>query len=478
MTSTSDKPVWFLLTRHWVSVLGCALIATALLSLLFALPLRVRGDVDNPYIGLVVFLALPLILFVGLVLVPIGIFISKRRIREGIDTGPLDRKAVLRRIVWFFAITGMVNVLIGTQVTYRAVKHMETPNFCGGTCHSMNPELAAYQSSPHSRVECVECHVAPGATGWISSKTNGLRQLVETVLKTAPKPIPSALASNRLVPSTQTCENCHWPQKFAGVRFRVFSKYADDESNTRSDTVLLLFVGGNRIAGIHGAHTGPDIHIRYAAADPARETIPWIEYSNDKTKLRRTFITASGPLESADKLPKFEMECVDCHNRPTHSFDLPERAVDKALASGDISVSLPFVRKVSVELLKEKYASREEAASKLPAALVQYYQQNYPDTYAQRSDDIRHASQSVLSIYNRNVFPDLNVGWGTYPNNLGHADFPGCFRCHDGSHIASDGKAIDQNCESCHQILATDEVSPVILKTLGVDERISSAQKR
>ena len=478
MSTPNDRPVWFLLTRHWLSVVGCALIATALLSLLFALPLRIRGDVDNPYIGIVVFFVLPLILFVGLAVVPVGIFIGKRRIREGLDKGPLDRKSALRRIAWFFAITGAVNVLIGTQVTYRAVKHMDTPNFCGVSCHSMNPQFAAYQNSPHSRVECVECHVAPGAAGWISSKTNGLRQLVETVLKTAPKPIPSALASNRLVPARETCENCHWPQMFGGVRLRVFSRYADDESNTRSDTVLLLFVGGNKISGIHGAHTSPDIHIRYAAADPARQTIPWVEYRNDRTKTERTFVTADGPPRSADDLPKFEMGCVDCHNRPTHSFDLPDRAVDKALASGDISISLPFIRKVSVELLKAAYSTRDEATSKLPAALAEYYRQNHPDVYAQRSDDIRHAAQAVLAIYERNVFPDLKVGWGTYPNNLGHVDFPGCFRCHDGSHTAGDGKTIDQQCDTCHQVLASDEASPEILKTLGIAERISNIQKK
>jgi nitrate/TMAO reductase-like tetraheme cytochrome c subunit len=140
-----------------------------------------------------------------------------------------DRKLALQRVAWFFGATTLLNILIGTQVTYRAVEHMETPQFCGGTCHTMNPELAAYQNSPHSRVECVECHVAPGAAGWISSKTNGIRQLVETVLNTYPRPIPSALESNRLVPATETCENCHWQQKFGGVRLRVFSKYADDD---------------------------------------------------------------------------------------------------------------------------------------------------------------------------------------------------------------------------------------------------------
>ena len=201
MNGTSKRPVWFLLTQHWLSLLGVALVATALISWLFVLPQQIRGHVDNPYVGIVVFLVLPAIFFTGLGLIPIGFYLSKRQIRRGLSEETFDRKTALQRMAWFFGATTLLNILIGTQVTYRAVKHMETPQFCGATCHTMNPELAAYRNSPHSRVECVECHVAPGAAGWIGSKTNGIRQLVETVLKTSPRPIPSALESNRLVPS-------------------------------------------------------------------------------------------------------------------------------------------------------------------------------------------------------------------------------------------------------------------------------------
>jgi hypothetical protein len=208
VNASSERPTWFLLTQHWLSLLGVALVATALISLLFVLPQQVRGHVDNPYIGIVVFLVLPAIFFTGLALIPIGIYLGKRKIREGLAEKTFDRKTALRRIAWFFGTTTLLNILIGTQVTYRAVKHMETPQFCGATCHTMNPELAAYQNSPHSNVECIECHVAPGAAGWISSKTNGIRQLIETVLDTNPRPIPSALESNRLVPAKETCETC------------------------------------------------------------------------------------------------------------------------------------------------------------------------------------------------------------------------------------------------------------------------------
>jgi nitrate/TMAO reductase-like tetraheme cytochrome c subunit len=477
MEGAGNRPTWFLLTQHWLSWLGLALLTTAVISWCFVLPQHIRGHVDNPYVGIIVFLVLPLIFFAGLALIPIGIYLAKAKIREGLNEPTFDRKKALKRVVWFLGITGVLNILIGTQLTYRAVKHMETPQFCGGSCHTMAPELAAYQNSPHSRVECVECHVAPGAAGWISSKTSGVRQLVETVFNTSPKPIPSAIESNRLVPARETCENCHWPQKFAGARLRVFTKYAEDEKNTRTETVLLMLVGGNRISGIHGAHVGPGIRIKFAAADPARQTISRIEYQNRATGELRTFLSSDRP-DATTAAANVDMDCVDCHNRPTHTFDLPERALDKALALGEISVSLPYIKKKGVELLKSSYSTSREAAEKIPASLVRFYQQSYPDVFATRSVDIDQAGQAVLGIYNRNVFPELKVSWGTYPNNLGHTDFPGCFRCHDGSHTTADGQAISQDCSSCHEPLAVEEASPEILKTLGIAERIAKVQKQ
>ena len=478
MKTANARPVWFMLTQHWLSLFGVALVTTAGISWLFVLPHQLRGHADNPYIGIVTFLVLPFLFFAGLALIPLGVYKSKRQLREEFGAPTFDRRAALRRIAWFLLVTTFVNILIGTQLTYRAVKHMETPQFCGASCHVMNPELAAYRNSPHSRVECVECHVAPGAAGWFSSKTNGIRQLVETILKTNPKPIPSALESNRLVPARETCENCHWPQNFAGARLRVFSKYAEDQTNTRTQTVLLMLVGGNRITGIHGAHFGPGIHIRFAAADPARQTIPWVEYRNTNTGAVRTFSASDPPSHSGKEFPKVEMQCVDCHNRPTHTFESPEHATDQALAFGQILITLPFIKKKSVELLKANYANSKDAAEKLPTELVRFYEQNFPDLYAKRRDDIQQAGRVVLGIYQRNVFPELKVSWGTYPNNLGHMDFPGCFRCHDSAHVSADGSAITQDCSSCHEALATDEASPEILKTLGIGERITAFEKQ
>src|SRR5206468_10082606 len=107
--------------------------------------------------------------------------------------------------------------------------------------------------------------------------------------------------SNRLIPATETCENCHWPQKFSGARLRLFSKYADDEANTRSETVLLMLVGGNQFSGIHGAHFGPGVRIRFAAADPVRQTIPWVEYRNTSTGDIQIFVSSEKQADSAER---------------------------------------------------------------------------------------------------------------------------------------------------------------------------------
>jgi hypothetical protein len=477
MTADTRRPVWQLLTVHWLGLVGTGLVTTAGLSWLFVLPLQLRGHASNPYLGIVVFLVLPVVFFAGLALIPLGIYFGKRSRPASVE-GAFDRKAALRRLAWFLAVTTVLNVIIGTQLTYRAIHHMETPQFCGQSCHVMTPEFVAHQNSPHSNLECVECHVAPGAAGWLASKTSGIRQLFEVMGNSYARPIPSAMETNRLVPAAETCENCHWVQQFGSLRLRVISNYAEDEKNTRTQTVLMMMVGGSKFAGIHGAHFGPGIKIRYAAADAKRQTIPWVEYINTSSGAHEVFLSEGTAADAVEKLAKREMQCVDCHNRPTHTFESPERGMNNALALGKISVSLPFVKKKGMELLRAAYASNEEASGKISTALISYYRQNYPDLYAKQPRDVEDAARAIPGIYNRNVFPDLKVDWGTYPNNLGHTDFPGCFRCHDGSHTTPNGKTIDQDCSSCHQLLATDEASPEILKTLGIEERISKVQKK
>jgi nitrate/TMAO reductase-like tetraheme cytochrome c subunit len=473
----SNHPFLLAVSSHWVSLAGLALALTALISWMFVLPVHVRGHVGNPYIGILVFIMIPAIFFAGLALIPLGIFLGRRRIKKGLAQAITDPKLALRRLAWFLGSATLLNLIVGTQFTYRAVEHMESVQFCGQTCHVMTPEFSAFQNSPHSRLQCVDCHVAPGVEGWVASKVAGSRQLMAVVLNNYHRPIASALESDRLVPANETCEQCHWPDKFSGALLRVVPKYADDEGNTESQTVLTMLIGGNKVRGIHGSHFGNGIKIRYAAADRKRQSIPWVEYTNSVTGQKRDYLATDTPRESVKDLPVHEMQCVDCHNRPTHTFELPERGVDKALALGEIPVSLPYVKKQGVQILKASYVSNAEASSKIPTALTDYYRQNHPALFNQRSREIETAGTALASIYNRNVFPDLKVTWGTYPNNLGHTDFPGCFRCHDERKESGSDLTLTQDCSACHEMLAEEEPSAKILETLGLAGRLKEMKK-
>jgi NapC/NirT cytochrome c family, N-terminal region len=451
-------PLLVLLTSHWLSMAGVTLVTLAGISWLFVLPANVRGHVQNPYIGLLLFVALPALFFVGLALIPIGIWLSRRSVSAGFTTIE-DRRIAWRRVAMFFGVMTAVNLVIGSQLSYRAVEHLESNQFCGQSCHVMTPEFTAHQLAPHQAVECASCHVAPGATGWLHAKMGGTRQLWNVTFNAFPRPIESGLESGRLVASVDTCEQCHAREKQIGNRLRVLSKFKDDETNSRTETVLMMQVGGGKSGGIHGAHMGPGVQIRYAAADKKRQSIPWVEYRNITSGATRTYLSADAKPAAISSLPTFVMQCVDCHNRAAHSFELPDKAVDEAMARGDIPSSLPFVKKTSLDLLKANYASDAQAAERIPAGFAAHYKNN------------EAAGQALLAIYRHNVFPDLKVTWGTYANNLGHTDTLGCFRCHDDGHATADKKTITQDCNACHQALAVEEASPEILKTLGMAKK-------
>ncbi len=449
-------------------MLGVATVTTATVFWLFLLPTTLRGGETNPYIGILSYMILPMFFFGGLGLIPVGIALKRRReVKHGkypTSFGPVAWSNVeFRRLVIFVGLMTGVNMVIASQLTFGAVSYMESVTFCGETCHTvMQPEYTAYQNSPHSRVECVKCHIGPGASWFVKSKLSGTGQLIAVALNNYPRPIPTPV--HNLRPARDTCEGCHWPQKYGADRLRIFPKYADDEASTLTKNVLLLKIGGgNKGMGIHGTHLGTGIKIRYAHSDESRQTIPWVEYDGNGRK------TVYGPATPGD-MPVREMDCMDCHNRPSHAYELPERAMDTDMFAGHISQGLPFAKKKGLELLKTVYASREAAAVQIPAAFAKYYQDSYPAIYQQRRAEVDRSGQGVLAIYNRNIFPEMKVTWGNYPNNIGHTDFPGCFRCHDDAHAAADGRKITQDCNACHSLLAVDEASPKILGELGIAE--------
>ena len=475
-TNPRKRPLLVMMTSHWLSMLGLFLVITALVSWLVILPIQGRGG-PNPYIGIVVFVVVPILFVAGLLLVPLGIYLARRRIHDSLGgEATIEPGVAWRRLGLFFGVTALINALVVSLVTYRAVHQMETVQFCGQTCHVMTPQAKAHPVSAHARLACVECHVGEGARGWVESKAAGTRQLFEVAFNSYPRPVPSPLASGRLVATRETCEHCHNPEQFAPARLRVISRFAEEEANTETQTVLTMMVGGSRYGGIHGKHYGPGVEIRFAAADAQREKIPWVEYRNTNTGETRVYQTDAGA--SVSSAPKILMQCVDCHNRPAHTFSPPDRALDAAFAVGMLPTTLPYLKKTGMKALEATYASSEDAARRIPEAIEGYYKQSHPEIYASRAADVQSAARHVAQIYSRNVFPDLKVTWGTYRNDIGHEASPGCFRCHDEEHATSGGKTITMDCAACHEAIAVEEASPEVLKTLGLAGRMSALRKK
>jgi len=468
------RPLIFMASNP-ISLIGIALVTTATVLWVFLLPTLLRSEASNPYLGIPEFLVLPGVFIFGLILIPIGIVLRRKsREKAGLPVTNLPDLRLdspeLQRMIIFVAVASLGNVIVFTQWGYSAVNYMDTAQFCGQACHTvMQPEYTTYINSPHAHVACAECHIGPGASWFVKSKLDGVGQLVAVTFNTYPRPISSPVANLR--PARDTCEHCHWPSRFSGDQFRVHTSYANDEHNEAATTVLLMKVGGTNwrgATGIHGVHVDPNTKMDYIATDGQRQTIPQVTYTAADGKVT-VFKSTSAKVTDAD-LAKGEhrtVDCIDCHNRPTHAFQLPERAVDEAMEKGQISPELPFIKKEAVAALKKEYKDRDSAAQEIGAAIDQYYKTTYPQVYSASADKVKNAAEGVKAIYLRNIFPEMKITWGTHINNLGHTDFPGCFRCHDGDHTSADGKTIPNDCATCHDLLAVEEKDPKVLSSLG-----------
>lgn len=464
------------LANNWISLAGVVVVTSATVCWLFLLPYTLRGEITHPYIGILVFLLVPATFILGLLLIPAGIYYHRRRDRLAGRTPasfpPLNfENRDFRRLFLFVATTTLLNLAITSQFAYGAINYMDSTPFCGLTCHRvMSPEFVSHANSPHARVDCAACHIGPGASWFVRSKLSGSAQVFNTIFNTYPRPIPVPVESLR--PARETCEQCHWPQRFTGDKVVVHTSYANDEQNSASTTVLLVKVGGrawNGTVGIHGAHLADNTSIEYIATDDKRQEIPEVTYT-DATGKKTVFKSADSkatPQQLAQGQHR-TMDCVDCHNRPTHTFQLPDRALDNAMSNGNISPALPFVKQQALAALQQNYPDQETAARQIAEKLTGFYRDKYPQVYAQDRQQVDRAAAEVTAIYQRNVFPQMKVTWGTYVNNIGHMDSPGCFRCHDGSHTSADGKTIPNDCATCHEVKAMDEKNPQILTDLGI----------
>jgi hypothetical protein len=355
-----------------------------------------------------------------------------------------------RRVGAIVLACTVANVLIVSVAAYRGIEYMDSVQFCGQLCHEvMQPEFAGYQAGPHSRVACIQCHIGPGAPWFVQAKISGLRQVYAVTFNTHSRPIPSPVTNLR--PARDTCEQCHWPEKFHGDKIKTIREYADDEANTESVTSLKMHIGGvsaakNTATGIHW-HVGAMNNIEYVATDDKRQVIPYVKLDDGKGKV--TEYRADGVTDQQIAAgERRTLDCVDCHNRPSHTFAVSaERAVDNAIGSGEIDRTLPFVRREAVRVLKVGYPNAQAASVGIAAEFDRFYREGYP---AAPKAAIQQATTTVQTLYQRNVFPAMKVGWGSYTNNIGHTAFPGCFRCHDDNHKSKAGKAISQDCSLCH----------------------------
>jgi hypothetical protein len=449
------------LIRSPTSIVGMVLTTISAVVFLVVFLADLFGLHSNPYLGILFFLVLPTIFALGLVLIPFGAWVERRRRASGrppseIHWPRLDLNDPINRrtAVIVFALT-IANIVIVSLAAYRGVVYMDSPQFCGQVCHTvMKPEFSAYQDSAHSRVACVQCHIGPGAAGFARSKISGTRQLFAVAFHTYSRPIPSPVQNLR--PARDTCEQCHWPEKFHGDKIRRIVEYAEDEKNTESVTTLQVHVGGGSerhgiAQGIHW-HMNVANEVEYISTDDKRQVIPWIRVK-DRSGAVREFVADGVTPDQLAKGERRRMDCMDCHNRPAHPIPpTPERAVNERLASGEMPKALPFARREAVKALKASYSTQEAAEQGIDRSLREFYRPQANNAYAAQRPDVDKLVNATTDIYRRSVFPEMNVQFGTYPNNIGHIDFPGCFRCHDDNHKSKDGKKIGQDCETCHSI--------------------------
>jgi len=427
---------------------------------------------DNPYLGIIFFLLLPALFIGGLILIPVGLFLRRRKLRQAgqipAEFPKVDlNDRIFRHGLDIVLVATILNLLVVSVASYRGASYMDSPQFCGQSCHVMHPEFTAYKIAAHSHVACVECHIGSGAEAYFSAKVNGTKQILEVTFDRYPTPIPSPVESLR--PARYTCEGCHTPARFVGERLLVKSSFADDAQNSETQTVLVLHLGGldglSHLTGIHGVHLG---HIEYVATDFSRTTIPWVERQNgDGSETVFTTLPAGSGVPAGERRV---MDCIDCHNRAAHPFVTAEEALNQAMSDGPVSPELPWIHKEGLVLLQASYASQDEARVKIPQQLEAFYRSEHPEVLATKANLVKRAGEGLVTLYSQNVFPFMKLTWGTHPNHIGHMSYPGCFRCHDGNHTAKDGTTIPQDCSTCHNLLAVDESKPKVLADLAIQQ--------
>ena len=450
----SDRPKRTQYLRNWLSLAGLIILIGSIFAFLLLFAIDAFVPHRNPYLGILMYVVAPGFGVLGAFFIILGVLVDRRHLRRStpealphvlhIDLSrPRDRRVLAGFVagsVFFLLLTA-----IGSKATYH---YSESVQFCGKACHEpMKPEYTAYLNSPHAHVDCVDCHVGSGATSYVKAKLNGVHQLICVFTGDYNRPIKTPIKNLR--PARETCEQCHWPEKFSGNIDRTYTHFLADETNTPFSVRLILKVGGGdlrkgNVEGIHW-HVSPENKVEYIASDEKRQVIPWVRFTDPQGKV--TEYRAADFKDDPAKHVIRTMDCLDCHNRPAHRFRSPNDVVDHALAVARIDPALPWVKSNAVAALIQNYATEPEAMEKISSALRAQYAS---------APQLNSLVSEVQQIYRANFFPEMKADWRAYPDNLSHKDFAGCFRCHDGLHKTADGKGhiSASNCNTCHTILA------------------------
>ena len=460
-----------MMLRNPISLAGLALAIVSLANIfLFVLIDQIATKV-SPYIGILAYMVSPAFLVFGLFLMLVGVLLERRKKVAPTAFYPridLNDKAQRSAVISFGTFL-VVFVMVSTAGSYKAYEYTESVQFCGQLCHTvMSPEYTAYLLSPHARVACAECHVGTGATWFVKSKLSGSRQVFAALFNTFPRPIPTPV--HNLRPAQETCEQCHWPKKFYGGQLKVFTHYANDEKNTLRQVRMIIKTGGGDPAtgapeGIHW-HMNIGNKIEYVAADEKHQTVSYIHVEDLQGRVTEYYAKDSTlSKDQIAKAPRHRMDCVDCHNRPTHIYVAPDQSVDQSLLARRIDVTLPFIKQESVAVLTGTYATTDAAMQGIAGGLQDFYEKKYPEVAKSKQLEIRAAVAEVQQIFKRTTFPEMKLNWQTHPNNLGHFYFNGCFRCHDGQHVSADGKIVSKDCNQCHTLLSETEGTTSVAAT-------------
>lgn len=443
-----------------LSLAGAALVTVSAVLILVAFLLDVLGLSQGQYHGLVAYAFLPVVFMLGLLMIPAGVWAARRRAkRAGAALQPLQidlqNPAHRRKIVIFLLLT-MMNSVILSIALYQGYHYTESTSFCGTVCHTvMEPEYSAYLRSPHARVPCSECHIGQGASWYVKSKLSGLRQVWAVMTGSYSRPVPSPVHDLR--PARETCEQCHQPDFFHGNR--IVTREQIGAGGERLITAVVLKIGGReagtgRYTGIHW-HVSPENRVEYVASDSRRFQLKRIRSIRPGGEVRE-FVKESLPEPPAGAEWRV-MDCVDCHNRPSHIFEDAERAVDREMVSGAISPVLPGIRELAVQALTAGTAYRDPAKD-IKAFLIRHYTDSSPAILVNQGPALDAAAKVLAVIYARNVFPEMKVDFQTHPDHLGHRKEEwGCFRCHDEEHRTSAGRTISQDCGLCHELILQEE---------------------